>query len=847
MRLYFQSIFVAFLYSLPQAQYDFLFLSRQIPAEGSVYYAPARALPGVGSFSRFQVASPGFMLIKRVNGQVDTLLNGASPQSSTLNLIDVSAPSLSYDGLQVVFAGLVNGNYSPAARTFPNAWRLYVMQVDGSGLRQLTGLADVSHSDQAIQQEEVNGMHALTGYDDTDPVWLPDGRIVFSSTRYPQFAMYNGVRSTNLFVVQADGSGLHRITSEKNGADRPIVDPLSGKIVYARWWRNFRWPAQSIGNVPLANQTGGFLMHEGVTSDFDYAVPTDYYDLSNNAFALASINPDGTGLQAWSTFYRELSRNSAYGGSFDEHGDLVGNWFPIEHVTESSGFGGLRRYFRGAVRPSEDVVGVTSYGSLDYVFKDPNGDRHSYGILQDKYAAEPCVLPDGRILFSLAADHRQDYDLYILDENSGKLTLVHAHEGTTELRVIPLLPRALPPVIPERNHHIPHLLAPDEDHLTRDGTFEFDCANIFFNGPVDLAIFNAVPVGKAGSVRFYADPQRDQPGSFEFMDAPILYGEVQVEASGRVLMAAAPADVPLFEQTRTPDHLGYQVAQSITGDVIAPAHVSGHNFGRPGEKVTCVGCHSGHSLLKVPDDPETLYFTNLAPGAKVTASSTFNNAYYLVDRRVKNAQTHWTADEGNTHGQWVTLQFEVPVWARQVVLYNPPPTSGVTARLHQATLKFFADTTFTQLVYETKVSTGIDELGKSISIPITKMQALRIELDSTSGGMYHWQAAGFAEVELIASHYDPLQFMTTTSIKAQQAEAIRHWIQLHIAPNPVPQELLYAPFSREDKVSAINLQGQAVPLWSASGRVQVNHLAPGIYWLMVHRHNQSLVGKFVKL
>lgn len=456
-------------------------------------------------------------------------------------------------------------------------------------------------------------------------------------------------------------------------------------------------------------------------------------------------------------------------------------------------------------------------------------------------------MPDGRIIFSLADDHRQDYDLYILNEDSGELTLFHAHEGTTELRALPLLPRATPPVIPDRNQHMSYLLAPGEDQLTRDGTFVFDCANIFFNGPVDLAIFNAIPVGKAGSVRFYADPQRNQLGSFEFMDAPVLYGEVPVEASGRVLMTAAPADVPLFEQTRTPDHLAYQVAQSITGDVIAPAHVSGHNFGRPGEKVTCVGCHSGHSLLEVPDDPEALYFTNLAPGAKVVASSTFNNAYYLVDRRVKNTPTHWTAREGNTYGQWVTLQFEVPVWARQVVLYNPPTTSGVTARLHQATLKFFADTTFNQLVYETKVSSGIDELGKSIPIPITKIQALRIELDSTSGGMYHWQAAGFAEVELIASHYDPQKFMTTTSINTKQAEAIRHWRQLHIAPNPVSHELLYTPFNRDDKVSVLNLHGQVIPVWTQSGRVQVSHLVPGIYWLLVHRSPQAMSKKFIKI
>lgn len=92
--------------------------------------------------------------------------------------------------------------------------------------------------------------------------------------------------------------------------------------------------------------------------------------------------------------------------------------------------------------------------------------------------------------------------------------------------------------------------------------------------------------------------------------------------------------------------------------------------------VRCVGCHTGHSLLKVPDDLEELYFTNLAPGARINTSSTFNNAYYLVDRRVKNTTTHWTVAEGQTQGVWVNLQFLVPVWAREVVLYNPPPAPG---------------------------------------------------------------------------------------------------------------------------------------------------------------------------
>ena len=56
----------------------------------------------------------------------------------------------------------------------------YLIGVDGSGLRQVTPEEDRSSI----------AMESLRGYDDTDPVWLPDGRIVFTSTRYPSYAHY---------------------------------------------------------------------------------------------------------------------------------------------------------------------------------------------------------------------------------------------------------------------------------------------------------------------------------------------------------------------------------------------------------------------------------------------------------------------------------------------------------------------------------------------------------------------------------------------------------------------------------------------------------------------------------
>ena len=231
-----------------------VFVSRQTPQMGTVYWNVPKGMPGVGPFSRFQVAAPGQLLVREANGTIRVLVDGANPTAASLNLIDVNAPEVSYDGQHIVFAGLVAGTYERQPMTNPGGWRLYVINVDGSGLRQLT----FSDQDDLNLSQFGDIAGQFRRYDDTDPVWLPDGRIVFSSTRWPSLAMYGAARTSNLFVVKADGSDLHRITSERNGADRPQVDPLTGRIVYSRWWRNFRLPANDM--TTLTDPAGGYRL-----------------------------------------------------------------------------------------------------------------------------------------------------------------------------------------------------------------------------------------------------------------------------------------------------------------------------------------------------------------------------------------------------------------------------------------------------------------------------------------------------------------------------------------------------------------------------------------------------------
>lgn len=66
----------------------------------------ANALPGIGGFSKYQVAAPAFLCILNPDNSIDTLIDGSRPESNPFQLIDISSPCLSWDAKKIVFAGL---------------------------------------------------------------------------------------------------------------------------------------------------------------------------------------------------------------------------------------------------------------------------------------------------------------------------------------------------------------------------------------------------------------------------------------------------------------------------------------------------------------------------------------------------------------------------------------------------------------------------------------------------------------------------------------------------------------------------------------------------------------------
>ncbi|MFN8446259.1 MAG: hypothetical protein U0175_36045 [Caldilineaceae bacterium] len=735
-----------------------VFVSRAIPPNGSIYWNVPKSLPGVGPWARLQTGGAGKLLVREVNGTIRTLVDGNNPTAASLNLVDVNAPDVSYDGSKIIFAGLPKGTYDNKPMGNPSAWRVYLINADGSGLKQLT------RSDLVLNYSQFKQGHTLNLYDDFDPAWMPDGRIVFSSTRWPSYAMYSAAHTSNLYVMNADGSAMHRITGERNGADRATIDPLTGRIVYSRWWRNFRAAANTFDTI--TSPEGGWFMKDGlVTANqvTDANGPGGQSNLKRNAWQLGTINPDGTDLRLFAggsgIFLLGEDGNHAYGGSFASNGVFYANFFPMKNMSEAAGFGGIRRYTRGP-NGYTSIIGVTSEVGYELASSSPA----SYGVYKHDYAAEPVVLPDGRLLISWAADINQDYGLYLLNPDGTNRQLVYDLPGMTELRAKVLAPRALPPIIPDKVTKVASVLPPTSNPpYDIDGTFTFKALNVYFNAPVDSDMVTAMPVGSAGTIRFFLDHQRnEQTGSKENLDWPILLSEMAVSPNGSVVNAAMPANLPLFEQIRSPKP---QYLVPLTGRTEirngGAAHVAGLNYGRPGETVTCVGCHAGHSLLPVPANPADAQFTNLAPGAAISFSSTNQHPSLdktgkgLIDRKVQKGRItdYWRSENGkDPNTQWVQLVFPVPVTVRTVRLYNPRPgdaTGEASIQVNGANVKLYTDAAATQQVTVKSVG-ALAVSGTDVGFTDVKVRAIRIEFTNVTGTMGGERVASLAEVEVIA-------------------------------------------------------------------------------------------------
>ncbi len=188
--------------SNPLARLGPLLFVKQVPScfshQLTQYYGSC-ARPGGGVFV---LDEPGVSMNCR---QLATSLPTGSYQHT----------EVSYDGKRVLFA-YCRVESAPANREehLDRFYHLYEMSADGGGLRQLTDGA----------------------FDDFAPRYLPDGRIVFVSTRRGGFHRCGrGPCPTyTLAIANADGSNSYSISFHETHEWDPAV-LNDGRIIYTRW------------------------------------------------------------------------------------------------------------------------------------------------------------------------------------------------------------------------------------------------------------------------------------------------------------------------------------------------------------------------------------------------------------------------------------------------------------------------------------------------------------------------------------------------------------------------------------------------------------------------------------
>jgi len=136
---------------------------------------------------------------------------------------------LSFDAQRVVFS------YKKGKDA---GYRIFEVGIDGTGLRQLTFDADEAEMMRQYEQS------AYGRYDDVDPCYLPNGKIMFASTRSKRAVACFPITVPTLHVMDADGKNVRCISDGQFTELDPVV-MNDGRVIYMRW----EYVDKGFGNV----------------------------------------------------------------------------------------------------------------------------------------------------------------------------------------------------------------------------------------------------------------------------------------------------------------------------------------------------------------------------------------------------------------------------------------------------------------------------------------------------------------------------------------------------------------------------------------------------------------------
>ncbi|MDR0869479.1 MAG: hypothetical protein LBN39_01655, partial [Planctomycetaceae bacterium] len=410
----------------------------------------------------------------------------------------------------------------------------------------------LNNSDEAAAKQ----LTFLKGVSDIDPLYLPSGEIVFSSTREPKYCMCNRHIMCNLYKMNGDGSNIQQIGKSTLFEGHSSLMP-DGRIIYDRW----EYVDRNFGDAQ-----GVWIT---TTEGFNHAVFWGNNTASPGGVIDARILPGSD-----SVFIATL------GSCHDRP------WGAIGIIDRRKGLDGKQAVLQ--TFPPEAINFVSEeqgQKSFDEVRK-----YDTFVPLKQKFE-DPFPLSDEWFLASGMTGDGEQMGIWLLGRDGTMQLVFKTPDSKNNLQgcfdPMPLAPSSKPPVNTQKAD-----LSKDTGTFYVSNVYEGLGMSAVKKGGVKFLRVIESPEKRTWSAKGWGNGHGEQaPGMnwYEFINKRIL-GTVPIEDDGSVNFTV-PADKFIYFQLL--DEQGRMIQTMRSGVII-----------RPGETNGCVGCHEDR-LAVVPPTPNT--------------------------------------------------------------------------------------------------------------------------------------------------------------------------------------------------------------------------------------------------
>lgn len=450
------------------------------------------------------------------------------------------APELSFDAKKLLFAAADTKSPRHTYKwTTENSYHLFQVNLDGSNLVQLTD----------------------GPWNDIDPCYLPNGRIVFMSERRGGYGRCHGrpVPSYTLHSMNRDGTDITMLSPHETNEWKPSLDN-NGMIIYTRWDyvdRGFNqahhpWTTTPDGRDSRALH-GNFSPVQNSRPQFETTVRA--VPKSQKIVATAAMH----------------------------HGQYFGSIILLDPTVEDDGaMSQARRITPEQLFP--EVENAAHRDPANYGQPFPL-DENFYLVVYDAFSG-------------MGKGPANNYGLYLLDGFGNKI-LIYRDTNISIQCPIPLRERPVPPAVPHQTlvgvplEEGEEFVPVDKDSLPKTGILGVtNCYESQYEIPEGTKIKQLRIVQLLPKTNPYA--HNPAIGYGDQKGARAILGTVPVEDDGSAFFEL-PIDIPVYFQAIDQDGHAVQWMRSAT-------------YVKPGETLLCTGCHENRhrSALSPPVFPKAM-------------------------------------------------------------------------------------------------------------------------------------------------------------------------------------------------------------------------------------------------